>query len=105
MEDGLRFAGVLWFFHKIDENGKVIRVEADRRKPGGCEGQMATDEGEVKGRGSAIWRQPGRGVFIKETEGAAVDGLINFHAPRQGSVVPRYGKPSRMVGIDETLLG
>ena len=49
MEYGLRFAGVLRFFHKIDENGKVIRVEADRRKPGGCEGQMAADEGEVGG--------------------------------------------------------
>ena len=57
-----------------------------------AEGQMATDEGEVGGRGSAIWRQPGWGVLIEETEGAAIDGLSNVYAPRQGSVVLRYGK-------------
>ena len=77
VEYGLRFAGVLSFFHKIDENGKVIRVEADRRKPGGCEGQMAADKGEVRGWGSDIWQQPGWGVLIKEAEGAA-DSLLSM---------------------------
>ena len=29
---------------KIDEDGKVVRVEADRGKPGGCVSHMATDD-------------------------------------------------------------
>ena len=49
--------------------------------------------------GGAIWRQPGRGVLIKEAEGAAVDGLSNVHTPCQGSVVSRYWKPGGMVGV------
>ena len=43
-----------------------------------------------------------RGDLVEETEGAAIDGLRNAHAPCQGSVLMRKRKPCRVVGIKIT---